>query len=150
MQCRCVKCTLQYSYCTMHILKYHGFNKINLNSIWLDKTPLLVLRVVSRREVTCRACSNMADEEESDRSVGTTQFDKDSLRHTLTRSKCESHNKTCCAQQIILGQNTLIFRVAQKVSHCQIIKNRIKSYLSPPMRLDFFVTLKYLIKHYTL
>jgi len=31
----------------------------------------------------------------------------------------------------------------KKASHCQIIKNRIKSYVSLTMRLNFFVKLKY-------
>jgi len=35
------------------------------------------------------------------------------------------------------------YRVVQKVSRYQIIKNRIKSHYIPPMRLDLFVKVKY-------
>jgi len=38
---------------------------------------------------------------------------------------------------------TKVYRVAQKVSHCQVIKNRIESYYSQSVRLDFFVKIKY-------
>jgi len=37
----------------------------------------------------------------------------------------------------------LVYKVAQKVSHYQVIKNRSKAHLNLSMRLDLFVKLKY-------